>query len=240
VWLNRIISRNWRSCPSTQTSCLLCKEQIIDSSTPAGLGAHLLGEVPEPVLFNAWKHHAGALQRSIREFAAAGEAGLRALATQLVAQGHELMDLYFGTLTPVEIATESLRQLAAENVLAPEAYGAWIESGGGYRELTFPADESRWVVRLGEVGGRYVHVHPARWAPLTRRVRANVLKTAVLVNAAALSRGTSPLEVKLVNEIRRDFLDLSPVPTLPAGQGLASVISLLQAPNEQPDVGNRR
>jgi hypothetical protein len=183
-------------------------------------------------LFNAWKHHAGALQRSIREFATAGEAGLRALATQLVVQGHELMDLYLGTLTPVEIATESLRQLAAASVLVLELYRVWIEEGSGYRELTFPADGSRWVARLGDIGGRYVHVHPARWAPLTRRVRANVLKTAVLVNAAALNRGINPLEVRLVNEIRRDFLGLSPVPALPAGQGLASVITLLQGTSE--------
>ena len=38
------------------------------------LGDHLLGEVPPPVLFNTWKHHAGALRQRIAEAVRAGAA----------------------------------------------------------------------------------------------------------------------------------------------------------------------
>ena len=41
-------------------------------------------------------------------------------------------------------------------------------------------DGSAWVLRQGEEGGRYVHVHPGRRTPPTLRVRATVLKTAVM------------------------------------------------------------
>ncbi len=51
-------------------------------------------EAPPPVLFNAWKHHAGALRHRIAETARAGEAALEPLARQLVVIGNELMDLY--------------------------------------------------------------------------------------------------------------------------------------------------
>jgi hypothetical protein len=194
---------------------------------PAPLGAHLLGDVPAPVLFNTWKHHAGALRRRLSEYAAAGETGLADLAAQLAVQGHELMDLYFGTLTPADIAVAVVQQLRDAGRLEPELYRAWVAAQGGYGMLTL-ADDSRWVLRPGDESDRYIHVHPGRWAPQTRRVRANVLKTAVLVNAAALVRRGDPLDVKLINQVRQKYLGLAPVRGLSGDQGLAPVIELLR------------
>jgi hypothetical protein len=187
----------------------------------------LLGEVPEPVLFNTWKHHAGALRQRIEEYAAAGAEGLTELAAQVAVLGHELMDLYVGRLSPEDIAAEVLAQLQAAGRLEPEVYNTWLATCGGYGVLTFP-DDSRWVVRPGEVGGRYVHVHPARWAPQTRRVRANVLKTAVLVNAFALAQGGDPFSIKLINDVRQTFLQLSPMRQVTGDQGLQPVIELMR------------
>src|SRR5436305_5348976 len=137
-------------------------------------------EVPSPVLFNTWKHHAGALRARIREVAADG-AALRELAARMVVIGTELMDLYIGRLTPPEIAARVLADLKAAGRLALGTYRSWVEGQGGYAVLTFPEDGSRWVLRLGDEGDRYVHVHPGRWSPATLRVRANVPKTAVMV-----------------------------------------------------------
>jgi hypothetical protein len=185
-------------------------------------------DVPPPVLFNAWKHHAGALRRRIAETARAGPEGLAALAPQLLVIGTELMDLYTGALTPAEIGAGVIAQLRDEGRLDADGYRRWLEESRGYRVLTLPEDASAWVLRFGEEGGRYVHVHPGRWTPHTRRVRANVLKTAVLALAQAAASGADPLDVALINRVRREHLGLSRVPALADEGGLGAVIEVLR------------
>jgi hypothetical protein len=186
-------------------------------------------DVPPPILFNPWKHHAGAIRRRIAQVAGAGPAALAGLAPQLLVMGTELMDLYTGPLSPADIAAAVLEQLRAEGRQEARAYREWLESNRGYRVLTLPADGSAWVLRVGEEGGRYVHLHPGRWTPHTRRVRANVLKTAVMALAYAGAHGGDPLDVALINRVRREYLGLAPVPTLAAEGGLPAVIEVLRA-----------
>jgi hypothetical protein len=185
-------------------------------------------DVPPPVLFNPWKHHAGALRRRVAEAARAGPEGLAVLAPQLLVIGTELMDLYTGALSPAEIAAGVVAQLRADERLDPEVYRRWLDESRGYRVLTLSDDASSWVLRFGEEGGRYVHVHPGRWTPHTRRVRANVLKTAVLALAQAAAIGADPLDVALINRVRREYLGLSPVPALADEGGLGAVIEALR------------
>ncbi len=177
-----------------------------------------------PVLLNTWKHHAAALRRRIRE-----ASDLSALAAELVVIGNELMDLYLGTLTPAEIGRAIVAELNATNRLAVDAFRAWVQTGGGYQFVDL-FDTSRWVLRMGDAGGLYVHVHPGRYAPKTRRVRANVLKTAVLVLASVHLGGGDPLDVKLVNDVRRRYLALAPIGKDLAGDhGLGGVIDVLRS-----------
>ncbi|HZY87750.1 MAG TPA: hypothetical protein VFE78_23125 [Gemmataceae bacterium] len=191
--------------------------------------ADALWEVRPPVLLNTWKHHAGALRRRIAGAVRDGAAGLAALADGMVVIGTELMDLYVGRFTPAEIAAKVVARLQADGLLAPDAYRAWVAAEGGYRLLTFAEDDSVWVLRAGDEG-RYVHVHPARWAPATLRVRANVLKTAALALAYAAVHGGDPMGRALLNRVRADYLGLSPVGRDPAGeQGVGRVIDLLRA-----------
>src|SRR5262249_49932960 len=99
----------------------------------------------------------------------------------------------------------------------------------------FPEDNSRWVLRLGDEADRYVHVHPARWAPETLRVRANVLKTAVLVLAYVGIHGGDPLDLTVLNEVRRQFLGRWPLGKVAAGdQGIAAVLDALRTPKAWP------
>jgi hypothetical protein len=184
-----------------------------------------------PVLLNCWKHHAGALKQRIALAVRGGPAAVQALADQLVVIGTELMDLYTGALSPAEIAGKVLAALQADRRLALDGYRAWLKENNGYQVLTFPEDQSRWVLRLGEEDGRYVHVHPARWAPATLRVRANVLKTAIMVLAYAGVHGGDPLSVLLINHVRRQYLGFSPIGKLAGDQGLRAVIDLLRLPH---------
>jgi hypothetical protein len=190
---------------------------------PAGIASPW--EAAPPVLLNTWKHHAAALRRRVNATTQAAE--LSALAGELVVIGNELMDLYLGTLTPAGIGQQIVGRLTADRNLALEAYRAWVQAGGGYR-LVDLSDTSRWVLRLGDEEGRYVHVHPGRYSPQTRRVRANVLKTAVMVLAYVRVRGGEPMDVALVNNVRRQHLALAPIGKDLAGdQGLGAAIAIL-------------
>jgi hypothetical protein len=196
------------------------------------MDAASLWEPPSPVLLNTWKHHAAVLRRRIRETITAGPAALDDLANHLVVMGTELMDLYLGALSPRDIGERVLTQLRTDNRLSLEIYRAWIAAGRGYRLLTLADDGSEWVLRMGDEADRYVHVHPARWAPKTCRVKANVLKTAVMILAYTGIHGGDPLDVTLVNKVRGDYLELTPLGRDLAGdQGIGQTINLLRNPD---------
>ncbi len=188
-------------------------------------------EAPAPVLLNTWKHHAGALRFHIRQTIAAGPA-LDDLANNLVVVGSVLMDLYLGELSPLEIGKSVIALLEGDSRLSLAAFRPWIESNRGYRTVTLPEDASEWVLRVGDESDRYLHVHPARWAPKTCRVKANVLKTAILVLTYTGIHGGDPRDVALVNRVRRDYLELAPLGReLDGEQGIGQIIQLLQAPD---------
>ncbi len=192
---------------------------------PAADGS--LAESPPPVLLNTFKHHADTLRQRICSAIAKGQPGLDELARNLVVIGTKLMDLYTGPLTPRQIGEEVIRQLGPER-LEQAAFRAWIEEGGGYRVIPFP-DGSQWVLRLADERDRYVHAHPGRWVPNTCRVRANVLKTALLVLAHAGIHGGDPMDVALVNAVRQRYLGLAPLGRgLADDEGLGSVLALLR------------
>lgn len=185
-------------------------------------------EVPEPILFNPWKHHAGALRYHIHRVAQEGPESLEALGQQLKRVGTRLMDLYTGQLSPQTIGTKALAQLQAMKKVDREAFAQWLEIHEGYHVLTFEEDQSCWVLRLAAEAERYVHVHPGRWTPCTVRARANVLKTAILVLAQAKMEHAEPLSLELVNRVRREHLDLAPIGhQLDQEEGLGEMISLL-------------
>src|SRR6266511_3779059 len=180
-------------------------------------------EIPKPVLFNTWKHHAGALRHRIAEAVRRGKDALPELAGELVVIGSKLMDLYVGRFSPAQVGRLALGVLERDSRLAPDAYRAWVTSEGGYGMIDLE-DGSRWVLRVSDEE-RYVHLHPGRWAPQTRRVRANVLKTAIMTLAHIGLHGGDPLDRDLVNLVRGRYLSLSPVGRdLDGDQGVGEVI----------------
>lgn len=189
---------------------------------------HTAWEAASPVLFNTWKHHAGALRRRIAGAARAGPGELAALPERLLVIGTDLMDLYIGPRPPAAIGQEIIGILKDADCIAADAFAEWVEANGGYRVVEL-ADATRWVLRRGEEGGRYVHLHPARGSPQTRRVRANVLRTAVMVLAASAALGGDPFDVAFVNDARRRFLGLPPIGRLAEAGGLPAVLELLRA-----------
>jgi len=182
--------------------------------------------IPHPVLLNTWKHHAGWLRRRVGRAVAGSAAGVAELAGELVVVGTRLMDLYTGARTPAVIAREALALLGADGLDTFEPLSASLAARGGYAMLTL-SDGSAWTVRLGPTDGRFVHLHPGRWAAHTLRVPANTLKSAVMAHAVAGLTGRSAADLDVVNEARQTYLGLLPVRRLDADGGLGAVIAAL-------------
>ncbi len=183
--------------------------------------------VPYPVLFNAWKHHAGWVRGRIAVAAGGGEDGLKRLADAVVVCGTKLMDFYLGDLTPWQLGERALTHLAAVGKADFPAFRDWLEPQGGYAPFEVPEDGSRWILRAGDEADRYVHLHPGRYSPHTVRVPGITLKTAIVTLALARQTGADPLSVAVVNDARKRFLALPPVAAVDPKNGLGEVLCLL-------------
>lgn len=182
--------------------------------------------VPYPVLFNAWKHHAGWVRQRIAVAASGGEDGLKQLADAVVVCGTKLMDFYHGSLTPWAVGEAALAHLHQLGKTEFPVYRVWLESQGGFSGFAAP-DDSRWILRAGDESDRYVHLHPGRYSPHTIRVPGITLKTAIVTLALAQQTNADPLAVAVVNDARKRFLALPPMAAVDPANGLGEVIRVL-------------
>jgi len=178
--------------------------------------------IPKPILFNCWKHHQEFIMGEIRKMKVSKD--LSVLKDQLKKIGDSTTDLYVGHLNLDRIATTALSFLEQKNIINKEAYLKWIkESSEEYRTVPFP-DESVWVFKIGIEEGKYVHIHPGRKVPHTLRAKANVLKTAIAVNAKAFLDQSNPLDIELINWVRKDLINLDPIKFVTLNQELGRII----------------
>jgi hypothetical protein len=186
-------------------------------------------EPPHPVLLNTWKHHAGWIRWRVGVAAASGAEAVAALPREMAVVGTRLMDLYTGPLTPAEVGEHVLAQLREAGRVEFEPLSAWLAARNEFAMIELP-DSSKWTIRLGPAGGRYLHLHPGRWVPHTMRVQANTLKSAVMARAHASLTGGNPADPAVVNAARQKYLGLLPVRELAADAGLGAVIAALGEP----------
>ena len=182
--------------------------------------------LPHPALLNTWKHHAGWIRWRIVAAVGTGSAGVAALLAEMVVVGSRLMDLSTGPHTPAAIARLVFADLKARDRFSFDQLARWLQESGEYALTELP-DGSKWTIRLGPADGRYVHLHPGRWAPNTLRVQANTLRSAVMAHAHALLSGADPTDIRVVNDARKQYLGLLPVRELTGAGGLGAVIAAL-------------
>lgn len=179
----------------------------------------------KPILFHALKHHVLYIREFIRLQHMADEAWLKSALRTI---GSSQLDLYLGSLNPLQIATETIAYLQEQGALEHEAYQHFTRGKGtDYRVFTL-SDNSDWVLRWGVVTGRHVHLHPARYSRDTVRIKANILKTAVAASIATL-RYKQPLSLQLINQVRTQWLELSPLKEYVTAGGLSNAIAMLNA-----------
>ncbi len=168
-------------------------------------------EIPHPIYINCWKHHAGFIKKHIKETVKKGKRSFKPLLSELIVLGDSLIDLYLGLLSPTIVANHIVDELKQRNVFEKKLYKEYLsEDSNDYQLLTL-TDTSNWTLRLSKETIRYVHIHPARYSPFTIRVRSLSLKTAIAVIVYSKLYGGSPLDVEIVNKVRKELLKVSPI-----------------------------
>ncbi len=182
-------------------------------------------DVPKPIMLNCWKHHADFIKSRIKEFKENSLTDPEDIRKEILPIGGSLMDLYLGELTPYEIARSITAYLDLRKVTGIRSYREWLgREGRDFREVEIQ-DHSGWTLRLGEKKERYIHIHPSRYSPHTKRVRSSSLKSAILF--CALHDGETENILADINRIRKEFLDLPPLKNLKSGSALFDLIKTL-------------
>jgi len=179
--------------------------------------------VKKPILFNFWKHHLGFLLNQINK---SETINLKLLKSQILTIGNSTTDLYTGKMDIAEISDCCITTLKKLNRYRKDSYLKWIkQSPEEYHLLDFP-DKSVWILKIGIEKGRHIHIHPGRHVPHTVRVKANILKTAYLANLFAIKHKISPFDIDLINKLRNEILELTPIKFVTMNQDLGKMIHL--------------
>ena len=166
--------------------------------------------LPEPFLFNPLKHHLG----YIKEFITDNSGKRKVNLMNLKHLGTSVMDVYTGKLSLSQLCLEIETVLKNKFLLDKDEFpsGAGIKNND-YRRITI-SDGSQWILKCNRNQNRYIHFFPARYSPMTIRIKANTLKSALLfiilngkdfisgedLNNARLQIGLSPIKDPLESE----------------------------------------
>ena len=180
----------------------------------------------EPFLFNCWKHHLNHIRRRLEELPEKGISGEAELRYSLLTIGENVLDLYLGSLSPLQIMNELTNILKSNEVYQTEKYIGWLKLQGNYRQVSL-SDGSVWTLRRGETMTRYVHLHPSRYAPHTTRLKAASLKTAIAAGYE-VRISNKKIDLPVINRARRRLTGLPPIKSVPDEKsGFAKMLNLL-------------
>ena len=177
-----------------------------------------------PFLFNAAKHHIGFVKEFIDQSRSGGRS-IEDINHQLISIGKSVIDIYYGSLTQIEIAQEILNHLKVLNFYDLVPYRQFI-SPQKYKTLKL-SDGSGWTLIMGKIQESYIHIHPSRGSLHTIRARALALKTAILLMIFYSDKLKKVSKVELVNEVRGKYLGESPIKNEIYTKGVNRVLDLL-------------
>ncbi len=183
--------------------------------------------MPEPILFNPLKHHAGYIHEFTREVDVDSESSREILQACLTTIGKSQMDLYTGSIPSEQVAGEIKHYLEKRGLIEENLYLSWLGRGNEPYKMTRISDNSIWILLAGKVPARWVHIHPGRYSPHTLRVRSETLKTAIAVICFCNKYDLDYNNLTVINHVRTCFLDLSPMKEISAAKGTGRIIRLL-------------
>lgn len=180
--------------------------------------------IPLPINLNCWKHHAGFIKEQIESVREINE--LDALKSYLLKIGESQMDLYFGNYSPVKVSEQILESLHRKKIFIFGQYKDWLIKDWKDYQLLKLKDKSVWTLRLGDDIARYVHIHPGRYSPLTVRVKATTLKTAIFLLCFEQLGKIKSFETETINQIRKKYLNEPPLKSFSSASRLKRLLDL--------------
>jgi len=177
--------------------------------------------IPPPLLFNPLKHHLGFIKEFISENI---ETGNYSIVKELKHLGGSVMDVYSGALTPKEICEELLCFLKTKKLSKEIPFSSWAGKESKEFKTIFLSDGSQWVLKYYDHQQRYIHSFPARLSPLTFRIKANTLKSAILYH---IFIGKDFISEEDLN-IARAIAGLSPVKDVFDAEAITEMIEILR------------
>ncbi len=181
-------------------------------------------KIPVPITFNTHKHHFYFLLNRIEEWK---NYEWIEVETELLKIGDNLTDLYTGKKPVEDICNECLNYLKRCGVNTRSDLIKWLHPTT-YKSIDL-SDSSEWIIRVGNDPERFIHIHPAKNSALTVRVRAGTLKTVLtLMSVVYTSSPPGINSLKLVNQVRTQYLHLSPIKSLDKNKGILKLWNLFR------------
>jgi len=179
---------------------------------------NFISSVPPPFILNCWKHHFQFLKIN-------SAIPFEEIKKGIVQIGESQMDIYVGNLSPAQICSEIEILLSRQIKINLFNYLQWLMSEGKGFRLIEISDGSCWTLRFGEDPLNFIHLHPGRKSPLTIRVKAQVLKIALL--AISLNE-IEELNTNKINHLRKEYLNLPPVKSIKDDGAVLNLIKLFK------------
>lgn len=183
-------------------------------------------KIPVPFQFNPLKHHFG----YIRDFVSLwlseeNRLDVKILVREVKRIGSSVMDVYTGSLSVAEVCKEIRHFLDGRRLCDLDAFSDWAGTGfSDYRTVEL-SDTSVWMLKFHNDEKRFIHIFPARLSPLTIRVKANTLKSAMIYY---IWIGKDFITREDLNEARK-LIGLSPVRTTADAESIIEMIELLRS-----------
>lgn len=179
----------------------------------------------DPVLFNCYKHHLGFICSKINKIKKNED--IFCLLKELKILGNSQMDIYSGIIEPENIISKIRSILFIEGHYEKKEYEKWLIENGNFRIIRID-DGSSWVLLYNKSNDSYIHIHPARHSLNTFRINASAFKTAIVTVIYCNISKRSFSTIELINRLRREFLELSPVKSMDTIGSIKKMIRLLK------------
>jgi hypothetical protein len=175
-----------------------------------------------PVAFNPHKHHLGFLKQKVHVWRLQP---WEEVEQEILCIGTNLIDVYYGRLSVGQIYDEVNGFAGKAGLTDAQKLAGWL----GHKEYrkTMLSDQSLWVVRQGMNPECFLHIHPAKNSIFTVRIRASTLKTVVALKVFGIPEQEELLKLQVVNQVRVEMLQLSPIRNLDPGKGISAIWSLI-------------
>lgn len=175
--------------------------------------------------FNPWKHHLGWIIECVNHIKNYPEdlTFRNELLEQINSINSNYVDIYTGHKNPEQLIQAIFSELDKLKVRDRNEFRSWI-GDQGFKLITL-SDNSVWVLREGNEDELYIHIHPARNSPNTKRIHGNSWKTAIIIKM--FNPSLTNLNITTINDFRAKHLNLSPIKSLHHNHRLNNAMKLL-------------